>query len=340
MVAAAVTVSWLAARAPRLALASLVLPMAPLWASLEGGHLASADLPALETLAFETLSAPGPRALLVTRTDFVAGAVMLGQDVDRLRPDLAHLVQGLSTSSWHWRSLASHPAFDGEPHRGPGSDPRVAYVLGGLARARGQVEIAVEDATLLGERGVVRGPLLVEGDDGVGDRATAERTMGALASSLGWTGLGDHEAGAQVVRDVIVRRAPMLVARERAARARSELARAAPAAEDALALLADGRATRAPALWIRDPAWFLASREDVVRAVAVLLDQQGHAARAAELLGRQQERGDDLAIAQLAALELSDGLVGPARTTFAAFRARHPRLHSPAIDALALGLAE
>jgi hypothetical protein len=318
---------------------SALVAIAPLSVSLVFGHLVSAELPALETLAFETASAPGPRALLVTRTDFLAASVMLEQDVDRLRPDLAHFVEGLATSSWHWRSLAGHPAFDGAPHRGPGRDPREAYVLGAIGRAHGLVEVDVENAALLEEHGSMRGALLALGESGVDERAMAERTMGAIASSLSWRSLGDHEAGAQIVRDVILRRAPLLAARGYTGVARAELRMAAPEAADAIALLRDARPALPPALLVHDASHFMAARGDVVRAIAVMLDQQGRPADATRLLQQQNEGGDDLALAQLAALQLNDGLVREARETLAAYRQRHPEDRSPDLDALSAALA-
>lgn len=353
LVAAATTLAELARRAPRLGIAALLLPMAPLWASLDGGHLGGADVPVLETFAFETLGAPGPRALLVTRTDFVAASAMLGREVDGDRPDVAHFVSGLATSSWHWRSLAGHPAFDGAPHRGEGSDPRVAYVRGALGRARGHVEIDVEDATLLDETGVMVGALLHTTDrpidrygiDGPptqlrSPQATAERTMEVLLAAVRGPPLGDHEAASQILRDVIVRRATLLVTRGEAERARHELVAAAPDAGAAIAALDDGPFVHGGARWIRDPAWFMASRGDVVRAIAVLLDRRGHPEDATTLLRAQAEAGEDLAIAQLAAIELADGLLAAARTSYDAFRARRPGLRSPALDALSHDLRD
>ncbi len=321
----------------RLHFGLVLLPLSPLWLSIQGGYLESAELPALETLAFETLGAPAPRALIVTRTDFVAASVMLGQEVDRLRPDAAHFVEGLATSSWHWRSLETHPAFDGRPHRTESADLRLAYVLGAIAHARGHVEVDVESPVTIGERGVLRGALLALGPDGVDAHATAERTMGAIASSLAWPAQGDHEIGAQILRDVISRRAPLLVTRDHAAEARAELAAAAPIARDAIETIVGG--PLAPgAVVIRDPAYALSSREDVVRGVAVLLDRAGSASTAIQLLEAQQARGDDLAIAQLAAIHLAHGLVAPARDAWAAYHARHPDVRSPDLDALGAGL--
>lgn len=322
----------------RLHFGLVLLPLSPLWLSIDGGHLAPVDLPALETLAFETLSAPGPRALLVTRTDFIAASVMLGQEVDRLRPDVAHFVEGLATSSWHWRSLQTHPAFDGRPHRTEGGELRRAYVLGAVAHAHGQVEVDVENPATIGERGALRGAWLVLGQGGVDTRTTAERTMGAIASSLAWPRQGDHEIGAQIVRDVISRRAPLLVARGHAAEARAELVAAAPIARDAIAGIVDRPLAPASAIVIRDPAYALSSREDVTRGAAVLLDRDGSTAAAIDMLEAQQARGDDLAIAQLAAIHLAHGLVTPARDAWAAYRSRQPDVRSPDLDALAASL--
>ncbi len=341
-VAAAATIARRAESAPRWAFTGALLPVPALLLSLAGGWLVSADAPVLETLAFEAASAPGPRALVVTRTDFVAGAMMQELEVDRLRPDLAHFVEGLATSSWHWRSLAGHAPFDGTPRRGRGADAHAAYVDGALAIARGQVEIDAESASTLEDRGAVRGAFLVrsvEGSgDGVDERSMAERTMGAIASSLARGPAGDHDAHAQIVRFVVLSRAPLLLARARGARARSELRWAAPGSDEALAAIASGPLASPPADVVRDPRWFLAAPGDGVRAVAVLAAASGHPVEATRVLATQQASGDDVALAQLAALQLHDGLVEPARTSFAAFRAREPALRSPALDALEAAL--
>jgi hypothetical protein len=328
------------ARAPGMLRATCaIVPAVPLVAAIACGSLVSSDLPELETLAFETTSSPAPRALLVSRSDFVGGAVMLAQDVDRLRPDLAHLVEGLATSSWHWRALAAHPAFDGSPHRGPGTDARVAYVLGAIevARAAG-IEIDVERADLLPSAQRWRGALHGTGPAGIDDRSTAERTMGALASTLRWGPRGDHEAASQIVRDVVMRRAERLVT-DRIETLRSELTDAAPAAADRIALVTAGPLDPITPIRIRDPHFFAASEEDVVRFAAVLMWRRGDAVLGIQTLGAQQSRGDDLSIAQLAALQLASGRLDEARASFAVFRAREPDVSSPELDALAAALA-
>ena len=315
---------------------AFAIPIAPLAATLAGHHLASADLPALETLAFETISSPAPRAFVLTRTDFVAASVMQSVEIDRVRPDIAHLVEGLATSSWHWRSLAVHPAFDGEPHRGSGSDAHEAYVRGAIDHARGVVEIDFENSARFSEHGLLRGALLVRGVDalvdGVADRSTAERTMGAIASSLAWPGLGDHEAGAQIIRDVVIRRSGLLVERSQVGRAQSELRIAAPSETEAIAEMSAPIAGRSRAWLVRDPTSFLAAQGDVVRQLAVLLDQSDHLDAALRSLSAQQRAGDDLAILELAAIQLRRGDVGMAQTSVAAYRAEHPDARSPDLE--------
>jgi hypothetical protein len=318
--------------------AAIALPIGPLAASLIGHHLTNADLPALETLAFESASSPAPRALVLSRTDFVAAAMMQSASVDRLRPDVAHFVEGLATSSWHWRSLSAHPAFDGAPHRGTGSDAHEAYVHGAIDRARGVVEIDAENATRFADHGIVRGVFIVRDidalHDGVADRSTAERTMVALASTLSWAPLGDHEAGAQIVRDVVIRRASLLIDRDHIVQARRELAAAEPiASEEAQAIDASLTGEHRAAL-VHDRDAFLASRGDVVREIALLLAPAGHMALATDLLRAQQARGDDLSVLQLAAIELAHGDLAVARATRDAYRSTHPDARSPDLDAL------
>ncbi len=327
LVAAGATIAELSALRPNAALASPLLALAPLAFGVIGGHLASADLPYLETLAFETVDAPGPRALLVTRTDFVAGAAMMSRDVDGARPDLALFVEGLATSSWHWRSLRGHPLFDGRPRRSGDPDPRVAFVEGAVETARGRVEVAVEESATLRGHGVVRGNLLValptRASGGVEPRSMAERVLPAVVSSLAWAPPGDHEVGAQIVRFVVLARTELLFARRAGDVAARDLSVASGTELAGLREIGRGPLPRRLAPLVRDPAYFLCSREDLVRRAATVLAAAGRPVEAAAVLGAQAARGEDRALLELAWIQREDGLSLAARTSLDAYRAAH-----------------
>jgi hypothetical protein len=327
IVAGGASLSELARARPALALCAPFFVLAPLSFSFSGGHLASAELPYLETLAFETVDAPSPDALLVARTDFVSGAAMMSRDVDAVRPDLAIFVEGLATSSWHWHSLRGHAPFDGRPLRTASADPRVAFVEGAIGMARGRIEIDAEDAATLDAHGVVRGGLLVAlasgASSGVDDASMAERVLPAIVAALAWAPLGDHEAGAQIVRNVVRRRTELLYARGAGATSARELRMASGDALAALDLAGAGPLPRTPAPSVRDRRFFLCSREDLVREAAVVLAAADHPLEATRVLEAQVVRGDDRALLQLAFLQLDGGLVAAARTTLDAYRAGH-----------------
>ncbi|MCA9617330.1 MAG: hypothetical protein KC586_31425, partial [Myxococcales bacterium] len=103
-----------------------------------------ANHPELETLAHIYLESPTPRSVVIVDTDFVAAEWMEAQAVEGARPDALLVISGLSTSSWHWKTFAHHPLFDGTPVRGPGENARDAYLLGVGIRAKDQVEVVSE----------------------------------------------------------------------------------------------------------------------------------------------------------------------------------------------------
>jgi hypothetical protein len=340
IVAAGATLAELAVSHPRIALAAPLLAASPFAFAAAGGHLATAELPYLETLSFETVDSPAPRGLLVARTDFVAGAAMMSEDVDAVRPDLALFVEGLATSSWHWRSLRGHPPFDGRPLRTATPDPRVAFVEGAVGMARGRIEVSAEESATLGGRGVLRGGLLValpeSTTDALDARSMGERVFPAIVSALAWAPPGDHEAGAQIVRNVVRARAELLFARGEGQRASWELNEACgePLGLDAIG---SGPLPGALAPLVRDPSFFLCSREDLKREAAVILAAGGHPGEATWLLEVQAWGGEDRALLQLAWIQLSGGLALAARSSLAEYRAAHDD-PDPEVDRLSAAL--
>ncbi|AKF07998.1 protein O-mannosyl-transferase family [Sandaracinus amylolyticus] len=309
-----------------LSVGALALVIAPL-ATSDVASALRAEQTHLETLAFSLVDAPPPRALVVTRSDFVAAAWMQARDVEGARPDVAVMVEGLATSSWHWRSLAGHPRFDGTPARGAGSG-RAAWVRGAIDRALGHVAIVSEHDEPVSGRGTVLGAYLVLPTDATGvERAFAERTAGASARAMrdvpAWYGGLGHG----VVRDVELARASRWLVRDHAPLAIAALRRAsAPLPPDVTAIAEGITASprRAPPPRVDDPTAIFATAEDAVRALATVLVALGEPERAMQLLEAQATRGDDRALLQLAWIQLGDGLVEPARAAVSRYRALHP----------------
>lgn len=290
-----------------------------------------ADLPQLEPLAFALRDVPPPRALVVVRSDFAAAAWMEARAVEGARPDVALLIEGLSTSSWHWRTLAPHPLFDGGPVRAGAGTGYAPWIRGATERALGRVAVVAESDGPTAGRGAVAGPYLVVLPDGRAParlaRAHGERTAGAAGRMLRWAPTSFDGLGHGVVREHELARASRLLARDRAALAITALRRAsAPLPERATAPADDvlGSPRRAPPPVVEDPDAIFATAEDAVRALSTVLVALGEPARAVALLEAQEARGDDRALLQLAWIQSEDGLVEPARAALARYLELHP----------------
>jgi hypothetical protein len=167
----------------------------------------------------------------------------------------------------------------------------------------------------------------------------AERTLPAIVSSLAWAPLGDHEAGAQVVRNVVRERTDLLFARRAGHLAVRDLTLATGVAIDALDAVGPGPLPRALAPLARDRAYFLCSREDLVRQAATVLAAAGQPVEATAVLEAQAARGDGRALLQLAWIQRTDGMSAAARTTLDAYRALHDG-PDPEVDRLEEALSE
>lgn len=310
-------------------LGSLGLAIAPLpFTDLSSAF--RAHLPELEPLAFAIVDVPPPRALVVVRNDFTAAAWMEARAVEGARPDIALFVEGLGTSSWHWRSLAHHPLFDGTPMRrgeGPGHAP---WVRGAIEHAFGQVAVCVENDASVNGRGNIAGPYLVLAPGIGGSRdpvSFGERTFASSGHRLSWTASSFGGLGHGVVRDAEITRARRLFVRGETALAILGLRRAAsplPSNATREAEGVGGEPRRPMPQVVRDPRAIFPTAEDAVRELAMMLFAMGEPLRAARLLEAQQARGDDRALLQLAQMQRADGLLEPARAAEERYRTLDP----------------
>jgi hypothetical protein len=294
-------------------------------------QLLAAESPPLEGVSFALIDAPPPRAFVLVRTDFVAAAWMEADAVDRVRPDVALMVEGLATSSWHWRSLRHHPTFsDGRPTRASAFTGREAWVRGALLRASAEVPVVVESHATLETLGWLDGfyvrtpvagaelgaPLRARRDSG-------ERFADAVLRPIQWMAPGDHELSRDLCRSLALRRAERLWSRG-----------AADASQQTLSMaLSDLHLDLTPLEALEDPirpapplvrsSALYESGEDGVRQAARLLFASGHPVEATSLLEAQGGRGDDLSLLQLGWLLLADGMTDRTEDILGAYRSLH-----------------
>ncbi len=300
-----------------------------------------ADDPSLETLAAEFTDIPPPRALVVLRSDFAGAAFMRARAEDGARPDVALFIEGLATSSWHWRSLRGHPLFDGRPLRGHGANSQEAWVNGAVAHATGQLAIVSEDDGPVHGRGAVAGPYLAiaarqsDATDtrwtrSVGERLEAELGREALAAPA-----SDSDVVAGLLREEALTRARRLLARRLPGPAGVAYRRALGFLPEELRATVDRlRAPRMiPPPVVHDPAVMLPSEGDALREAATSVLVAGAPADALKLLAWDEARGDARALLQFAIFEWARGAMAEARAALAAFDAAAPELRSEA-DAL------
>ena len=274
-----------------------------------------ADLPAIETLSALLLDAP-PRTLAVVTGEIAVNAWMLGQSVDRVRPDAAVFATGLATSSWQWAKLRAHPALDGKPRRAAGSDAHDQYTRGAVLAAVPRIPVALERALPgLPATRVWGAYLLLEASGpvpvpGYGWSAIAERSADALARQAAYGPGGDQDEGASAVRAHLGARSRRLLQLGYSRRALAGIAAAAwhlPASERArLQIDSDRPLSRLP-VFVDDPASLHSSQGDIERQAAAELWALGEPSAASALLDRQLKGGDPLALLQLASLFAYDG---------------------------------
>ncbi len=275
-----------------------------------------ADLPLLETLTHALVETPPPRALVVATTDFTGASWMMSRAIDRTRPDVALFVAGLSTSSWQWRSLSTHPAFDGKPHRGPGRDGHERYLHGAISYALERVPVVLErDTALINTGAVVGGYALLEARSTLSamerpralTRSIGERLERMIAAALVASPGGDSDAASAIARDHFIQRAERLLRTGQSKLALHALRSALPLIpERERALIAIDRElpVRSPPV-IAEPHAFLVSQEHAVRIAAAALWALGKPEAALALLEAQTARGDARGVLQLCALQAS-----------------------------------
>ncbi|MBX3250815.1 MAG: hypothetical protein KF901_26790 [Myxococcales bacterium] len=260
---------------------------------------ASAHHPVLETLAGAYLDAPTPRAVVVVDTDFVAASWMEARATEGARPDVALVISGLITSSWHWKTFARHPIFDGTPQRGPGEHAREAFLLGVGIVARDRVEV-LSEVDRWGLPGV-RGPYAFS--------QPAVRLGRDWLPALVSDAHGLTDTTGAVVRHAVATHVQRLEVRNLLGPALRVWAATSWQALPA----APSPARRLPTPeWVVDPAAFLVSEADFVRLGATLLTAVGETEAAFALLERQRARGDHRASLQAAVIH---ALLGDEQTT-------------------------
>lgn len=297
-------------RGRRFALGALLVGAIHPWAVAVSAADLDPNAPVLETLAALQTDAPPPRALVVVETDFAAAAWMQARAEEGARPDVALLVAGLATSSWHWQTLRAHPVFDGTPRRGSGVDTRAQYVDGAYRTALGRVPVVSETERL--PLRVLVGPVVMSSSA----NDYAERAFTHFIDAAGDARL-ETRTGA-VLRDVLRVRAVRLAERSRRAEALDGLGHAyafgdPPPAEDL------GPGPIVPL--VLDDESLLTGREDVVRVLAALAVGAGQNRWAIDALGAQRTRGDALADLQLGHIALGLGDVALARRSLSAYEA-------------------
>ncbi|MBW2464504.1 MAG: DUF2723 domain-containing protein, partial [Deltaproteobacteria bacterium] len=146
---------------PRWALVGLFGIAMSFFALEAAPEVVRADAPVLDALGQSLTSAPPSRSLVIVTDDFTASTWTMERAVADARPDVALFVSGLASSSWHWRTLADHPAFDGTPARGPGRDPWQRHTRGAMQIAAPMVPVVVETDEWSGGQGMLAGPYLV-----------------------------------------------------------------------------------------------------------------------------------------------------------------------------------
>ena len=306
-----------------LAATALALPTISSWATEAGlgdsarpsaGLLSyvAQDAPVLETYGGSLLEAPPPRALVVVEGDFEAATMMMARAVDGARPDIAAFFPGLATSSWHWRSLAHHPLYDGRPVRGTGATAHDRYVDGAIRTALGRAPVAMGPRMVHGA-GSVTGPYRLLLPSTAERSAVLERSVGErlvpLIDREAAAVEGDHGTIGGIVRAMQVSRAERLAARGRTGAALEQIRAATvrlPSSERSLLDGARGEVAGLPPI-VDAPGSFLISPDDALRTGAAILWGAGERDRAEQLLRAQLERGDAAAGLQLGWLSLAAG---------------------------------
>jgi Protein of unknown function (DUF2723) len=310
---AASATGWQVVSVPALAL----LALSPASARELGEQLQS-DVPALDALAVWSIDTPPPRALVLVTHDFNAASWMMARSVEGARPDIALFVRGLATSSWHWQQLRAHPAFDGRARASRGADAHERFARGAVLTALPHVPVVLE-RELPGIRAQnMAGPYLLVDRPPPG--AAAAPAAAVAPSGEAWLRLiarearqgprGDSGAAAAIVRDALCQRSLRSFQRGfyPAALASVRLALwELPQSERARVHSAAASEPSAIPYIVDDADSYMVGVEDAVRQAAALLWARSDHQAASDLLQHQLQRGDPLALLQLAHLQASVG---------------------------------
>ena len=281
------------------------------------------NAPDLHTLSVALTETPAPHALVVVENDFDAATWMAAQSVEGARPDVTVLIRGLSTSSWHWQSVMRHATLsDGPIAAAVPGDGYARYTQGAILRARQRVEVLSETNEPLAGRGLVAGTYLAIPPVPVASPHQPARTGDRLAPYLGRAARAAHGDGAQVqdlLRMVALRRAERMYVRGRLLEARPMLKDALPAeARNVTSTLSEP--ARAVPRVVYERQAIGRSAEDAVRLLATWLWAANRSEDARRLLSKQLERGDAVALLQLAWIDLAEGRPENARQAVSAFQ--------------------
>jgi len=293
------------------------------------------DIPVLETLAGSLLDTPPPRALVVTFTDYVLATWLMARETEGARPDVALFISGLSTSSWHWASLAQHPVFDGHPIRGTGTDSHMRYLNGALRYAQDKVPIFLERDVPGFTPNHIAGPYLVRWTEKTSTQevllknSAGERLVHTIAQDAMSSPPGDMDTASAIVRDYEINRAHRLMAAKYTGKAFQSLERAIyplSAKQKHLLQNIQGQPQRPAPPVVKDPTAYLTSRGDAVRETAVYLWTLDLESKAKALLQDQAQAGDARALLQLAWFQISEGHLDKAAHTVDIFIKSAPDL--------------
>ena len=321
---------------PSILLATMVFACLPaaLWQDLDDAL--RSDLPALETLAGMWTDGAPPRSLVVATTDATAANWIMARALDGARPDAALFVRGLAASSFHWRQLTPHPAFDGRPRFGRGSGDKHERLLRGLLeRARPQVPVYTETEAPGLERSTLMGPGLLSHPGAtrasvIASRSIGERLAAQLARDRRRTPDGDHGLAAGILRQHELIRVRRLLARGGVRAALFAVAAALPGLPKELrqAVLSAKAAGpwRPPPSLVEDPQTLFFTRDEAEREAARHLWSMGEGGLAVSLLRLQAERGAPRALLQLALLQWAEGRPQQALRSAVTFRRATPEL--------------
>lgn len=301
------------------------------------GDLLRADVPALEALTALFVESPPPRALVLVTSDFAAATWMMERSLEGARPDIALFVRGLATSSWHWKQLRAHPAFDGRPHATRGNDSHDRFARGVILSALLRVPVVLERELSGVHATAIKGPYLLLDPlqtqrPLVSEGAAVERWVRLIAREARLGPPGDTDAAAAVLRDFLCLRSLRLFQLGEYARALASVRLALwelPENERALVRSGAGPSSSVLPIIVDDPRSYLISKEDAVRQAAALLWALADPLSASTLLEHQLQREDPLALLQLAHLQASGGQRDSALRTLTALA---PLLSAPQRD--------